>query len=122
MLKMAMGKIETRKKHIQQMFPNIIKLGYCEAQFLLRCLNPSFYTHGVYGWNADVYIYNDETVIVTGYRPFGNINVDHDTVKAYDKKAYEIWESKVDYTEKRKKVYALLREMMSAYVWDVEEV
>jgi hypothetical protein len=52
---------------------------------LLECEQKLGYTTGLYGWNADVYNY-DNVNIVTGYRCFGK-NVDYKIVKKFDNKA-----------------------------------
>lgn len=49
---------------------NIVALGYCTAASLLNRFTPSYYCSGVYGWNADIYVF-DNYAICTGYRPFG---------------------------------------------------
>jgi hypothetical protein len=41
------------------------KVGYCKLSNLLECEKKLGYTTGVYGWNADVYNY-DNVNIVTG--------------------------------------------------------
>ena len=56
-------------------YRNVIKVGYCDMQDALKLREPNFYTTGVYGWNADVYVIDHDTVIVTGYRPFGNVEL-----------------------------------------------
>ena len=61
---------------IKNQFKNIIKVGYCDLQTVLSSFEPNYYTSGIYGWNADVYQIAADTVIVTGYRPFGNIKPD----------------------------------------------
>lgn len=66
-------KKQVSQKFIRENYKNIIGVGYCELWALLRCKEPKYYTSGVYGWNADIYQVDNETVIVTGYRPFGNI-------------------------------------------------
>ena len=58
---------------LTECFKNIIDVGCGELQHLLSHKAPDYYTSGVYGWNADIYKINNNTVIVTGYRPFGNI-------------------------------------------------
>ena len=68
-------KTQTTKKAIMSAFENVIKVGYCDLQDALKWREPNFYTAGVYGWNADVYVINSNTVIVTGYRPFGNVEL-----------------------------------------------
>ena len=47
-----------------------ISVPYCGAYSMLKYRHPDHYTTGIYGWNADCYIF-DNYAIVTGYRPFG---------------------------------------------------
>ena len=60
----------TTNKEIKSNFYKIVKIGYCDAQYLLSFKNPFSYTCGVYGWNADFYEIGN-TCISTGYRPIG---------------------------------------------------
>ena len=46
---------------------NAIKLGYCEAYYLLKAYDRIGYNSGVYGWNYDAFRINGK-VITTGYR------------------------------------------------------
>ena len=75
-------KTQTTKKAIMSAFRNVIKVGYCDMQDALKWREPNFYTAGVYGWNADVYVIDCNTVIVTGYRPFGNIELPRSVIDA----------------------------------------
>lgn len=68
-------KTQTTKKAIMSTFENVIKVSYCDMQDALKWREPNFYTKGVFGWNADVYVIDYDTVIVTGYRPFGNMEL-----------------------------------------------
>ena len=65
----------------------IYKVGYCELQNELKNIEPDYYTCGVYGWNADIYIMSD-FIICTGYRPFGQ-SIGLDEVKALVNKKLE---------------------------------
>ena len=62
-----------------------IAVDYCGLQNLLSYSCRRYYTSGIYGWNADVFIFGN-VAIVTGYRPFGN-HPDYDVVKDFDRKA-----------------------------------
>lgn len=73
-------KTKTTKKAIMAAFENVIKVGYCDMQSALMWREPNFYTEGVYGWNADVYVIDIDTVIVTGYRPFGNVELSRNVI------------------------------------------
>lgn len=80
--------IKLTQKDIRNNFFTIAA-GYGELQTLLSMEGTSFYTAGVYGWNADVYIYTDRNAaIVTGYRPgSADVRLDYETARAWEKKA-----------------------------------
>ncbi len=75
-------KTQITKRAIMNGYKNVIRVGYCDLQSALKWREPNYYTAGVYGWNADVYVIDDETVIVTGYRPFGNIELTRNVIDA----------------------------------------
>lgn len=75
-------KTQTTKKAIMNAYRNVIKVGYCDLQDALKWREPDFYTAGVHGRNADVYVIDYDTVIVTGYRPFGNIELPREVIDA----------------------------------------
>lgn len=106
-------KIKTTKKEIMNSYNDIISIGYCDAQFLLRGVDPIAYTAGVYGWNADIYNVNG-VAIVTGYRPFGTIHASYNgIVKKYDTKAREISNSfGIDYITQKTKINKLLNKFI----------
>lgn len=83
-------KTQTTKKAIMGAFDNVIKVGYCDTQDALKWREPNFYTAGVYGWNADVYVIDHDTVIVTGYRPFGNMELPREVIDTLNKCAESI--------------------------------
>lgn len=68
------------KKAIMSAFENVIRVGYCDMQYALKLREPNFYTEGVHGWNADVYVIGADTVIVTGCRPFGNVELSRNVI------------------------------------------
>ena len=82
-------KFKTTRKQINQNYRRVICIGYCDAQYLLNGKNPIAYNSGVYGWNCDVYDIKG-VAIVTGYRPWGNIHPDYNTIKKYEDDAREI--------------------------------
>lgn len=107
-------KTQTTKKYINAIENNIIQIPYCNIQHLLEFVEPNYYHAGVYGWNCDIYIFNDCT-IVTGYRPFGNIKPKYELCRKYDDLARNIrsdynlnWEAQLD------KINALLNEFINA--------
>ena len=83
-------KTRITKKAIMNTYPNVIKVGYCDLQDALKWREPNFYTAGVFGWNADVYVIDCDTVIVTGYRPFGNVELPCNVIDTLNKCAESI--------------------------------
>lgn len=82
-------KYKTTKKAIRNSGYNVLKIGYCNAQFLLRGFDPVAYSERREGWACDYYQINN-TIISTGYDPIG-AKVDYDLIREYDKKAEAIW-------------------------------
>lgn len=74
-------RIKVAKKEIMKNY-KCFSVGYCDLQTLLNVVNPQFYTAGVYGWNADIYIF-ENIAIVTGYRPFGK-QIDFDIIRKFE--------------------------------------
>ena len=86
-------KYKITKKEVKNNYRNIIRVGAVELYYLLKFTEPAAYTSGVYGWNADIYDF-DNVAIVTGYRSFGNITPDYDIVEKYNQLGKEIYEEK----------------------------
>ena len=66
--------------------PNIVRIGYCDAQHLLRGVKPFGYNAGTYGWNYDAYDMGG-LCLVTGYRSMPGRSVPNGLVSKYDQKA-----------------------------------
>ena len=108
-----MLKAKVTKKEVLESYYNVISIGYCSAQFLLNALEPQFYTCGIYGWNADVYQIDYNTAIVTGYRPFGNLDKNYDRLNIYEDKALKIWnDNSIPYEKQKEKVNKLLEKFI----------
>lgn len=102
-----MAKMNVTQKFVRGSFTNIICVPYCGLQDLLRHETPCWFTSGIYGWNADVYMIDFDTCIVTGYRPFGNICPTSELNGAFNTAA-----QKADTPEKCK-------DLLNAYVKEV---
>lgn len=79
-------KLKTTAKAIRNGYHRIVRIGYCEAQFLLKYRSPFAYSAGVYGWNGDYYDV-DGVCIATGYRGLPdsrNVKCDYALVRKYD--------------------------------------
>lgn len=101
------------KKEIIKNYNNIIRVGYCELQYLLRFKGADFYTYGVYGWNSDIYCINNNTAICTGYRPFGNILPKREITQKYEMKAKTILEREKNCEKARNKIDKLLQQFIN---------
>lgn len=82
-------KFKVTKKEMRQSGRDILKIGYCNAQFLLRGFDPVAYSERREGWACDYYDING-VYISTGYDPIGKA-VNYEMLREYDKKAEAIW-------------------------------
>lgn len=105
-------KFKTTQKAINAGYYNRICIPYCELQTLLDYETPRAYTAGAYGWNADIYEISNNTAIITGYRPWGNVRPDYETLKRYEKAARDI-AYKMSYEERKTELKKLLREFVA---------
>lgn len=104
-----MRKINVTRKYVCSSFTNIICVPYCGLQDLLRYETTCLFTSGIYGWNADVYMIDFDTCIVTGYRPFGNIRPTYALTDVFNRTA-----QKADTPEKCKDLLnAFVKEVLS---------
>lgn len=103
--------IKVRKKDILNNYKTVLSVGYCGVDDLLRGETCKFYTAGVYGWNADVYILGDDVALVTGYRPFGTSNY-NDILEKYNNKAKKINSKNYDWEEQKKRLDLNLKKMV----------
>lgn len=85
-------KVKVTRKEIKENYKNIINVSYCNLQYLLNIANitPAYYCTRAEGWACDIYIINNNTVVVTGYAPFGNIKPSFDLCEKYEKKAQKL--------------------------------
>lgn len=103
---------ELRRKDVVKENGYKFAIGYGSMQHLLRFQDKLGYTHGVYGWNFDVYKIGD-CVISTGYRGMVGKPVNYDLLRAYELKAEKIvYDFKKPYEEQRQEVNALLYEFL----------
>lgn len=80
----------TTQKAIRQNYKNVIAINYCKAQYLLQYMSPEACTVRREGQASDIYVINRDTVISTGYKPFGNIKPSFDLLDYYEDKARKI--------------------------------
>lgn len=115
-------KVKVSKKEILRNYKNIIKIGYCDFDFLLSRKNPNFYTTRAEGWGADIYQINYNTCIVTGYSPFGNIEIERNTIQKYEEKARKICcDYSLGWEQQTKKLNKLLDKFINEVIKESEE-
>ena len=109
-------KSRVTKNEIEKSFENIIAIGYCNFQTMLNSFSVNFYTSGINGWNNDIYVINNNTCIVTGYRTFGNIRPSYELVNKYEKAAEKLkelnWQNKMNYETRVKRTRKLLEKFL----------
>ena len=113
--------MRTTRKEIMNSGRKVIKASYCEIQ---RLLNLSGYTEyaytcGVYGWNADVYLIEDrrdgsQVFIVTGYRPFGNVEMNHKVADKEERRT-ETWKG-TDWKRQRTNARKAIQRIIEASI------
>ena len=105
-------KERTTRKNVMQSHDVIVKVGYCNLQFLLKHENEQFYTTRVEGWGANIYSFGS-IAIVTGYAPFGNVSPSWDITNSYEKRAIAIDSSDMNYENKMIETKKLLNEFLA---------
>lgn len=108
--------MELKRKQIKGMYKNIITVGYCELSELLAYSKKIGYTAGVYGWNADIFQLDWNTAIVTGYRPFGNIDPDRTITKKYNEEARRIKKQNLSYEQIKSKLDELIEDFKNEVI------
>ncbi len=81
-------KLKTTKTAIKNNFNKIVKIGYCDAQYLLNYKKPFGYSSGINGWACDYYEIG-HICISTGYNPIGK-NLDYKILKQAEAEARSI--------------------------------
>jgi len=87
--------LELKAKQVKENY-SVFSLGYCDATHILQRNNKAGYTAGVYGWNSDIFTFND-VAVSTGYRPFHNVT---DKQNEEGKKIIMKYEKKAEKAEK----------------------
>lgn len=110
-------KFKTSKKNMRDSYNKILKISYCNAQYLLQFEEPIAYSTRSESWACDYYDI-DGVLISTGYAPLEskNVKVDYETVKKYDNIARDIIYSNINFEDIRVKVKELLRKFISEVI------
>lgn len=107
-------KFKITRKEIKENY-RAVSVPYCELQHLLKYCSPVAYNAGVYGWNYDVYTfeqYSTNIAICTGYRCPPGITVERDIYVKYEDAAKEIIYGNGSYDQVKEKLDHLIRELL----------
>lgn len=107
-----MAKIKATAKSIKNAYRNIIAIGYCDLYYILQHFSPAYYTCGINGWNSDVYIINEDTVISTGYRPIHGKYAASKLIEEYNQKGNELVTKYNSYSEREELAKIYLNEFV----------
>ncbi len=106
-------KYKTTRKALKEGHRHIIKIGYCNRQYLLKGCEPIAYLTRAEGWRADVYYMGNDIAICTGYAPVGDISPDWEMLDKYEKRRCAIWcNYSIDWQDRRQQVENLLKEFV----------
>jgi hypothetical protein len=77
-------KFKTTKKAMRDASIKIVKVGYCDAQHILKFKDAVAYSSGINGWECDYYDLQNGIWICSGYNPIGVAN---DIIAKYEQMA-----------------------------------
>ena len=100
-------KILVSRKQIKDNFRKVYVMNETRGQTIFYGQSPEYYAIGIYGYNCDVYIINNDTAVAVGYRPFGDYLPESIENEIYKKALRVIEENKYGYNEKVKKITAI---------------
>lgn len=108
-------KFKASKKEMRSNYNRIVKVGYCNAQFLLRYIDPIAYSARAEGWACDYYNVNG-VLISTGYAPLEskNTNSNYEIIRRYDRMAEVIaCNYALSYEDQKAQVGTLLQDFVN---------
>lgn len=83
---------------IQYNYQHVFKTGYCSLSKLCKHIEPTYYNSGLYGWNCDIYVDNQYSVMIsTGYRNTRGKTIPTDILKKYNDIAVNIINNRNSY-------------------------
>ena len=111
-----MSKYKTTKKAIKESYNTVIKIGYCNAQYLLQFENIMAYSTRSEGWACDYYDI-ENVLISTGYAPVESRNTkcNYEIVKKYEDLARKNILSNIPYEEQKQ----VNKDLLSQFINEV---
>jgi hypothetical protein len=108
-------KFKTTKKAINEGYYQIISVGSCDLQYLLKGNNPVAYSTRAEGWACDYYDI-DGVCICEGYSPIASKNTNklsYDKIKEYETRAKEISSNYGGWEDVKNALNDLLKEFIT---------
>lgn len=112
-------KIRTTNKAIKDAYKNIIVVPNCALR-VLDYLEADYYNCGTFGWNYDAFIVSQDTIIIAGYRPFGNIKPTTVQIENCNEQCMEVKQA-YDKHLNWQRLEADLKQILSEFAADVIE-
>ena len=104
-------KIKATRKYITSLWHNVYRAGYCDLQYIMHGVEPTYYNAGVYGWNWDAYTdHRTDSVITTGYRNMVGDPIPDALIEKYTERAKEIIKREFSERDSQEKLDALRRD------------
>ena len=97
-------------KELKKRYQNIIKMPYIN---LLDYLTASYYHAGKLGWNFDVYIIDNETVVISGDRPFKTTKIAYEKAEALNGEFTNYKKNVIDYMDRKNKANELINRLVA---------
>lgn len=88
---------------ITKNYEMVAQVGYADLGYIMYGREPQYYNAGTFGWNNDMYDFND-LIICTGYRNLRGKKVPHSLLKEYSEKAHNIISSHIVYSEMKEEL------------------
>ena len=107
----TMNKTFITTPELNRRYSHVIRIPYCALQKTLKLESPMYYNAGTYGWNYDVYDF-DDVAIVTGYRNMPGRDIDSDFLRGTDDWSGVLLKTSIDYETTR----AALRIMIDSVI------
>ena len=104
-------KILVSRKQIKDNFRKVYERN--KSQTIFYGQSPEYYAIGIYGYNCDVYIIDNDIAVAVGYRPFGEYLPEAIENEIYKKALRVIEEIKYGYNEKVRKITAIRANVFS---------
>ena len=100
-------------KELKKRYQNIITIPYIN---LLDYLTASYYHAGKLGWNFDAYVIDNETVVISGDRPFKTTKITYEKAEALNDEFMNYKKNVLNYMDRKNKANELINSLVSEVI------